>query len=97
MEVTALYGLFSGTGETGLKRGELAIKTALLNDTEARLLLASPAVPSFRLEHIFYDFDNRPVSWGYFICRGDRLSFKATVGLDEKADIYLSRKFREKQ
>jgi DNA-binding GntR family transcriptional regulator len=90
MEVTALYGLFSGTGETNLKRGELAIKAMVLNDNEARLLLAPPALPSFRLEHIFYDFNNRPVSWGYFVCRGDRMNFKTTVGLGDKADLPAS-------
>ncbi len=86
MEVTALYGLFAGSGETNLKRGELAIKAAVLDENEAKLLLAPPALPSFRIEHIFYDYDNRPVSWGYFICRGDRMTFKTTVGLGEKTD-----------
>ncbi|OPY66638.1 MAG: putative HTH-type transcriptional regulator YurK [Syntrophorhabdaceae bacterium PtaU1.Bin034] len=84
MEVTTLHGLFSGTGETSLKRGELVIEAAVLNETEAGLLLAPPMLPSFRLEHVFYDFDNRPVSWGFFLCRGDRLRFKATVGLDDQ-------------
>jgi DNA-binding GntR family transcriptional regulator len=87
MEVTALYGLFAGKGETNLKRGELAIKVVAMNENEAKLLLAPPGLPSFRLEHIFYDFNNRPVSWGYFDCRGDRMTFKTTVGLGEKADI----------
>jgi GntR family transcriptional regulator len=86
MEVTALYGLFSGTGETNLKRGELAIKAAVLSENEAKLLLATPGLPSFRIEHIFYDFNNRPVSWGYFVCRGDRMTFRTTVGLGEKTD-----------
>jgi len=89
MEVTALHGLFAGTGETSLKRGELAIKAAVLSETEARLLLADTALPSFRLEHIFFDFDNCPISWGYFICRGDRITFKTTVGLGEKTDIII--------
>jgi DNA-binding GntR family transcriptional regulator len=87
MEVTALYGLFAGSGETNLKRGELAIKAVAMNENEAKLLLAPTGLPSFRLEHIFYDFNNRPVSWGYFICRGDRMTFKTTVGLGEKTYI----------
>ncbi len=85
MEVTSLYGLFAGTGETGIKRGELAIEAAVLNEAEAGLLMAPPMMPSFRLEHIFYDYDGRPVSWGTFLCRGDRVRFRTTVGPSDKA------------
>jgi GntR family transcriptional regulator len=83
MEVTALHGLFAGSEETTLKRGELTIEAAVLGEAEARLLDAPPMLPSFRLEHLFYDFDNRPVSWGFFLCRGDRLRFTTTVGLGQ--------------
>lgn len=89
MGVTALYGLFTGIGETSLKRGELAIKPAVLSETEAHLLLVDAALPSFRLEHIFFDYDNRPISWGYFLCRGDRISFKTTVGAGDKTGLNL--------
>ena len=84
MEVTSLHGLFAGTGETGLKRGELAIDATVLGDEEAALLMASPGLPSFRMEHLFYDFDDCPVSWGFFLCRGDLTRFHATVGLADK-------------
>ncbi len=84
MEVTALHGLFTGTGETSLKRGELAIDAAVLADEEAHLLMAPPGLPCFRLEHLFYDFENHPISWGFFLCRGDLMRFHATVGLSDK-------------
>ncbi len=83
MEVTALHGLFAGTGETSLKRGEIAIEAAALSEDEAALLMAPLRLPSFRLEHVFYDFDDRPISWGFFICRGDLMRFKTTVGLGD--------------
>ena len=85
MEVTALHGLFTGSAETSLKRGELAIEATVLSEAEAALLLAPPMLPSFRLEHLFYDFDDKPVSWGFFLCRGDKLRFRTTVGLGEKS------------
>jgi GntR family transcriptional regulator len=84
MEVTALHGLFAGTGKTGLKRGELAIEATVLGKEEAALLMAPARLPSFRLEHLFYDFDNHPVSWGFFLCRGDRMRFRAAVGLGDR-------------
>jgi GntR family transcriptional regulator len=84
LEITSLHGLFVGTGETTLKRGELAIEAAVLTKEEADVLNAMQMQPAFRLEHIFYDFKDRPVSWGRFICRGDRLSFATTVGVSSK-------------
>jgi DNA-binding GntR family transcriptional regulator len=83
MEVTALRGLFSGGGSSALKRGELTIDTTVLTEEEAALLGSKEGAPSFRLEHIFLDFDDRPVSWGWFICPGDRLRFTATVGIPD--------------
>lgn len=81
MEATSLRGLLAGTGGTVLKRGELTIEATVLNEEEARLLQTTPAAPAFYLEHIFYDFDDRPISWGWFICRGDRLRFTTTIGV----------------
>lgn len=81
MEVTALRGLFSGGGGSDLKRGDLAIDATTLTNEEAALLHSEVGVPAFRLEHIFYDFDDQPVSWGWFICSGDRLRFTATIGI----------------
>ena len=83
MEVTALRGLFSGGAESDLKRGNLTIDATVLTKEEAALLHSEVGVPAFRLEHIFYDFDDRPVSWGWFICSGDRLCFTATIGIPD--------------
>jgi DNA-binding GntR family transcriptional regulator len=83
MEVTALQGLLSGGGESDLKRGDLTIDATVLTEGEATLLQSEVGVPAFRLEHIFYDFDDRPVSWGWFICTGDRLCFTATIGIPD--------------
>ena len=81
LEVTSLHGLFVGTGETTLKRGELTIEATVLTKEEADVLNTFQMQPAFRLEHIFYDFEDRAVSWGQFICRGDRLKFTTTVGI----------------
>ncbi|HZY42547.1 MAG TPA: GntR family transcriptional regulator [Anaerolineae bacterium] len=81
MEVTALHGLFSGTGETILKRGDLSLEAAILTDDEARLLKATSPTAAFCIEHLFYDFDDCPISWGWFICPSDRLRFNTQVGI----------------
>jgi DNA-binding GntR family transcriptional regulator len=81
MEVTALRGLFDGGRGSDLKRGDLTVEATVLTEEEAALLHSGAGAPAFRLEHIFYDFDDRPVSWGWFICAGDRLRFTAAIGV----------------
>lgn len=81
MEVTALRGLFSEGGGSDLKWGDLTVEATVLTEEEATLLHSKAGAAAFRLEHIFYDFEDRPVSWGWFICLGDRLRFTATIGI----------------
>ncbi len=81
LEVTALQQLFSGSSESILKHGEISIEATLLNSEEARLLQAPGPMAAFFFEHLFYDFENHPISWGWFIGRADRLRFTTQVGL----------------
>ena len=83
LEVTSLHGLFVGNGETKLKSGKLTIEAAVLTKEEADVLNTLQMQPAFCIEHIFYDFEDRPISWGRFICRGDRLRFTTTVGISK--------------
>lgn len=49
---------------------------------EAELLGVPSGSPAFCLEHIFYDFTNRPIAWGWFICRADRFRLITCIGPD---------------
>jgi GntR family transcriptional regulator len=80
MGITNLQGLFDGTGETMLKRGDLTIQTTVLTEGESDLLDTPACSAAFRIEHTFYDFGERPVSWGWFIVPGKHLQFDTTVG-----------------
>ena len=81
LEVTALQRLFSGAGETILKRGEISMEATLLDQEEARLLQVQQPMAAFCFEHLFYDFEDKPISWGWFIGRADLLRFTTKVGL----------------
>jgi DNA-binding GntR family transcriptional regulator len=81
MEVTSLEGLFSGNGHTDFKKGQLTVRAALVNEEESRFLSVPVLSPAFRLEHLFFDFQDRAVSWGEFLCRGDLLAFSTRVGI----------------
>ena len=47
LDVTSLHGLFSGTGETDIKKGSLTIKSALLTQEEAALFNKTAPIPAF--------------------------------------------------
>lgn len=86
LEVTTLYGLFQRSGQTFLKRGDLSLEATVLDAEAADLLNTMPLQPAFRIAHLFYDFDEKPFSWGQFICRADCLHFKTTVGIEVSDD-----------
>jgi DNA-binding GntR family transcriptional regulator len=82
MDVTSLQGLFAEGDHRLLKRGQIIIETALMNEEEAKILKTSLPGAAFYLEHLFYDFTDQPISWGWFIFRGDRLHFKTCFGIE---------------
>lgn len=85
LQITSLEGLFrpqDGRGENGqaLRRGVLSIEAVVLDEEEADILQRPTGVPAFCLEHVFYDFENRPVAWGWFICRTDHYTLTGRIG-----------------
>ncbi|MCL5072101.1 MAG: GntR family transcriptional regulator [Actinobacteria bacterium] len=84
IDVTSLQGLFNGSGNTIIKWGELQVKPVLLKQEEADILkLPLPGV-AFSLQHLFYDFNDKPISWGWFICNTDYLQFITKVGISNE-------------
>jgi GntR family transcriptional regulator len=83
MDVTSLQGLFANADNQMLKRGQLAIEATMMNEEEAKILQTSLPAAAFYLEHLFYDFDERPMSWGWFVFHSDHLRFTAHIGIQE--------------
>lgn len=81
--VTAVRDLLANAGTSGFKYGRLELHASTLTETEAAHLDAEPGVAAWVIEHLFFDFDNRPVSWGRFIGASDRLDFSTTVGVPD--------------
>lgn len=82
LQITSLEGLFRGQNGHGLRRGDLTIEAVGLEPEEANLLQCPAGVPALCLEHIFFDFENRPVAWGWFICRADRYNLIGRIGAE---------------
>ena len=81
LDVTALRDMFEGGAGSGPKHGELIIHASVLTAEEAHYLAVAPESAAWVLEHLFYDYDDKPVSWGRFVCRGTLLQFRARVGV----------------
>jgi GntR family transcriptional regulator len=81
--VTALRDLLANAGQSGFKYGRLKLHASTLTETEASYLREDPGVAAWVIEHLFFDFEDRPVSWGRFIGRSDRLDFSTTVGVPD--------------
>lgn len=80
--VTGLRDLFEGRLGTGPKRGRLTLYASALRGEEARRLHSEPGHPAFVLEHLFFGFDDRPLSWGLFVSRAEDLQFETTIGFE---------------
>jgi GntR family transcriptional regulator len=83
LELTSLHGLFTAEGNDNFKKGVLKIDPILLAEDESQLLKLSPQTAALRLEHLFYDLQNRAVSWGWFVFRGDLFELTASIGIWE--------------
>jgi GntR family transcriptional regulator len=81
LEMTALRDLFSGAAGSDLKYGRMTLHASALTEAEAAYLGDAAGTLAWVVEHLFYDFDDRPESWGRFVGRADRLSFTTTVGI----------------
>ncbi len=88
LDVTSLQGLFSGGNHSLLKFGTLNIETTLLTSEEAELLKRPYPTAAFYLEHLFYDYNDRPISWGWFIIPSDCLHFSAQVGVSSRQSAH---------
>jgi GntR family transcriptional regulator len=83
MQVTDLKGILQGSGSPLIKSGDLRLSSILLNEEESRTLAVELPASGMLLEHIFYDFENHPVSWGWFVCSSDDLCLRTHVGIEK--------------
>ncbi len=82
LQITSLEGLLKGHHGEDLRRGQLTVEAVNLSDEEGKVLERHPGSAAFRLEHTFYDFADRPVSWGWFIFGSDLYRFTTHIGAD---------------
>jgi GntR family transcriptional regulator len=81
LEVTDLKGLFQGSGSSLVKYGDLYLESTVLDEKEAEILQLDSPTPGMMLEHLFYDFEDKPINWGWFVCASAQLRLQTRVGI----------------
>jgi GntR family transcriptional regulator len=81
LDTTVLTGLFLEKGLAGFKKGEMRLLPTAFDRHEAHLLGGKPGDYAFKLEHIFYDFNDQPTAFGCFLMSPEKLPLIGRVGV----------------
>lgn len=65
----------------GFKKGILELYPEVLDDRLAGLLGEEAGVCAFRLEHLFFDFNDRAAAFGAFVVSANRMRLTSRVGV----------------
>jgi GntR family transcriptional regulator len=76
-----LTDLIFQEGYSNIKRGVLRLLPTRLNEREAELLQLEKGAPAFKLEHLYYDFDNKPAAFGWFIVSHEKIPIVSKIGI----------------
>ena len=81
LESDVLTGLISNVSHSNFKKGELNLLPEILGSREAKLLNKPPGTAVFKLEHLFYDFNDQPAAFGWFIISPDQIPMTSRIGV----------------
>jgi GntR family transcriptional regulator len=81
LDTTVLTGLFLEEGLTSFKKGVMRLLPAAFDKREAQLLGGKPGEYAFKLENIFYDFNDEPAAFGCFLVSPEKLPLISRVGV----------------
>ena len=81
LDTVVLTGLIFQEGYSNFKRGMLRLLPTQLEAREARLLEMNQGESAFKLEHLFFDFDDAPAAFGWFIVSHEKMPLISKVGV----------------
>jgi GntR family transcriptional regulator len=81
LDTTVLTGLFLEEGLTSFKKGEMRLLPTAYDKHEAQLLGGKTGEYAFKLEHIFYDFNDQPAAFGCFLVSPQKMPLIGRVGV----------------
>lgn len=81
LDAETLTGFFFDGGPSCFMKGELRLLPTFFTNEEAELLCRKAGESAFKIEHIFYDVSNRPISYGWFIVSPEKMPLVSRVGV----------------
>lgn len=81
LDTVVLTDLIFQEGYSIFKRGILHLLPTQLDEREAGLLKLKIGENAFKLEHLFYDFDNQPAAFGWFLVSPEKMPLISRIGI----------------
>lgn len=81
LDTVVLTELLFQEGCSNIKRGVLRLLPTRLDEREAQLLELDRGATAFKLEHLYYDFDNHPTAFGWFIVSHEKIPIVSRIGI----------------
>lgn len=81
LEVSSLSGLFTGEGNSFIKKAHLLVEPCLLSPSEAGYLAAADMAAAFKINYTFYGYSDSPVGSGWFLAPKEALSLSTRIGV----------------
>ena len=81
LDTVVLTELVYQEGYANFKRGVLHLVPSQLGEREAGLLNLEEGKSVFKLEHLFYDFDNKPAAFGWFMVSHEKMPLVSKIGI----------------
>ena len=81
LDTDVLTGLFLEESIPGFKKAELRLLPACLDQREAGFLQLVEGQNVFRLEHVYYDFTDLPLAFGWFLIAPEKMPLICKIGV----------------
>ena len=81
LDTSVLTELFFLEGYSNFKRGSLRLVPTRLDERDAKLLNMDPGESVFKLEHLFYDFENKPAAFGWLLISHEKMPLISRIGI----------------
>lgn len=81
LDTVVLTELIFKEGYSNFKRGALYLVPTQLSETEAKQLHLEAGQSVFKLEHLFYNFDNQPAAFGWFLISHEKMPLMSKIGI----------------
>ena len=81
LEVSSLSGLFTGEGNSFIKKALLLVEPCLLTPMEAGHLKIAAEAAAFKINYTFYDYTDSPVGSGWFLAPKTAVQLRTRIGV----------------